>query len=69
MDEVWMLDYLHAIFPRRGVFTSEAEAWAWVEEHDPDRKSYYTPFKLMVNTELHHNVKTTAPERRYANQR
>jgi hypothetical protein len=69
MNKVWMLDYLHAVFPRFGVFESEDAAWAWVQTHDPERKEFYTPFSLTVNTDLCHTVPTTSPERRYANQR
>lgn len=69
MTEVWMLDYLYAVFPRWGVFESEEAAWAWVQTNDPDHKSFYTPFKLTVNTELESSVPTTCPENRYTNQR
>ena len=64
-----MLDYIHAVFPRYGVFESEEAAWAWVETNDPERKSYYTPFKLTVNRDLASEVPTNCPERRYVNQR
>jgi hypothetical protein len=69
MNEVWMLDYLHAVFPYMGVFPSEGHAWAWVERNDPDRKHSYKAFRLTVNHTLDASVYTTAPERRYANQR
>ena len=64
-----MLDYLNAVFPRWGVFESESDAWAWVAEHDPERKNYYTPFKLTVNTDLAFQVPTTSSRTRYYNQR
>lgn len=71
MNEVWMLDYRHAVFPRWGVFESEDDAWDWVRKNDPERMvgGYYTPFKLTVNRNLDESVPTTAPEYRYANQR
>ena len=69
MNEVWMLDYLNAVFPRWGVFESEQAAWAWVQTNDPERKNHYTTFQLTVNTELELNVPTTAPQRQYVNQR
>lgn len=69
MDEVWMLDYLNGVFPRYGVFESEAAAWEWVQTHDPERKYQYTPFKLTVNRELDLTVPDTAPFRQYVNQR
>lgn len=69
MDEVWMLDYLNAVFPRWGVFESESAAWAWVQEHDPERSNFYQPFKLTVNTESNYRVPHTAPNERYINQR
>ena len=69
MNEVWMLDYLYAVFPRWGVFESEEAAWAWVEKNDPDRKNHYTPFKMTVNRDMLPEVPTTCPERRYVNQR
>lgn len=69
MTEVWMLDYLHAVFPRFGVFPSEGHAWAWVERNDPDRKAYYKAFKLTVNHSLDVEVPTTSPEQSYRNQR
>lgn len=68
MNEVWMLDFIHGVFPRWGVFVSERAAWDWVEEHDPENKSRYTPFRLTVNTELDYQVKTTAPQRSYVRQ-
>lgn len=69
MNEVWILDYIYAVFPRWGVFESEAQAWEWVDKNDPERKSYYTPFMLTVNRDLASEVPTNCPERRYANKR
>jgi len=64
-----MLDYIHAVFPRWGVFPSEEAAWAWVQTHDPYNKNRYTAFSLTMNDGTEFNVPTTAPESRYANQR
>lgn len=69
MTEVWMLDYLNAVFPFWGVFESEEAARAWVQEHDPEQKDYYTPFMLTINSESDYKVPTTSKFRRYANQR
>lgn len=69
MKEVWMLDYLNAVFPRWGVFESEEAAWAWVQTNDPAQKPFYTPFKLTVNTDLSEKVPHTARFDRYLNQR
>lgn len=67
-----MIDYLHAVFPKWGVFPSEETAWEWIETHDPDfaaKKSFYKPFKITVNKFNEHVVETTSPEFSYRNQR
>jgi hypothetical protein len=69
MHEVWMLDYLNAIFPEWGVFESERHARIWVMEHDPEQADYYTPFKLTVNKSGLSKVPTTSKFRQYTNQR
>lgn len=69
MDEVWMLDYLNAVFPHMGVFPSERHARLWVLEHDAERADYYTPFKVTVNKSGLSTVPHTAPNRRYVNQK
>lgn len=69
MNEVWMLDYLHAVFPKWGVFQSERHARIWIMEHDPENAHCYRPFKLTVNSSGLSEVPTTAPERKYAVQK
>lgn len=69
MNEVWMLDYLNAVFPRWGVFSSKEAAMGWVQTHDPERKNFYTPFLLTMNGDLEHTVPTTSPQGRYYVQR
>lgn len=70
MDEVWMLDYLNAVYPWWGVFESEQDAYEWVRKHsDEKRWPNFTAFKLTVNRDLEKSVDTTSPEHSYRNQR
>ena len=49
MKRVWMLDYLNALMPRYGVFETEEDAYAWIENYDPKRKQNYKVFWMEVN--------------------
>jgi hypothetical protein len=69
LDEVWMLDYLNAVFPHTGVFESEEQADAWLDKHDPTRKDRYTIFKMTVNRDLELVTKTTSPHSSYSRSR
>lgn len=70
MNEVWMIDYLNAVFPHWGVFESEEAAWKWIDATDEDSdRSAYKPFMLTVNRDGAERVPHTAPNRRYINQR
>lgn len=70
MNEVWMIDYLNAVFPHWGVFQTEEDAWEWIDDYDPrgDRTAYKV-FSIEVNRDNSPEVETTSPFRRYVNQR
>jgi len=64
-----MIDYLNAVFPHWGVFESEEAAWKWIYEQDNNYyRPAYTVFSIPVNR-TNDVVETTAPFRRYVNQR
>lgn len=70
MYTVFMIDYLHAIFPQWGVFECEKDARDWIDRWATEEtKAYYKPFRLTVNKQLARNVATDCPEHKYANQR
>lgn len=66
MNEVWMLDYLNAVFPYMGVFESEEAAWEYVETHNSHLpRHHWKPFKITINRDGSSVVSTTAPKRKY----
>lgn len=70
MNEVWMIDYLNAVFPHWGVFPSEELAWEWVEAYRGERpRTFFKPFSITVNKFMEQHVKTTSPFNSYKNQR
>lgn len=65
-----MIDYLNAVFPCWGVFVSEQAAWDWIERYDPHGDmTAYKVFYVSMNTDNLGDVPTSAPNRRYINQR
>lgn len=66
---MYALDYLNMIHLRAGLFNSYETAKAWIDEHDPERKSHYTIFEIPVNCDNRLHVEHNAPVSRYICQR
>lgn len=74
---MFMIDYLNAIFPRWGVFTTREDAQRFIDTMIENYKDAphsmhpgsFTIFEIEVNDGTSMQVKTGAPYRRYANPR